>query len=64
MQKKLQDGCVNATAANWPAFLYYGDIPGEDFDPARFKKGFLHGFVLIRVSLEFYLIFIQGNDSS
>ena len=50
MWKKLQDGRVTATAANWPAFLYYGDIPGEDFDPVHFDKGFLRGFILIRVS--------------
>ena len=52
MQKKLQDGHVNATTANWPAFLYYGNIPGEDFDPAWFNIGFLCGFVLVWVSLD------------
>ncbi|KAI6096853.1 hypothetical protein F5141DRAFT_1220422 [Pisolithus sp. B1] len=31
--KKLQDGHVTAISANWPVFLYCGDIPGEDFDP-------------------------------
>ncbi|KAI6017456.1 hypothetical protein EDC04DRAFT_2576794, partial [Pisolithus marmoratus] len=50
MRKQLQDGHVTAVSANWPAFLYCGDIPGEDFNPVRFDKGFLRGFVLIRVS--------------
>ncbi|KAI5984379.1 hypothetical protein EDC04DRAFT_2591064 [Pisolithus marmoratus] len=49
-ESQLQDGRVTAVSTNWPAFLYCGDIPGEDFNPVRFDKGFLHGFVLIWVS--------------
>ncbi|KAI6043557.1 hypothetical protein EDC04DRAFT_2600026 [Pisolithus marmoratus] len=49
MQKQLQDGHMTTVSANWPAFLYCGNIPGEDFNPVRFNKGFLHGFVLIQV---------------
>ncbi|KAI6037925.1 hypothetical protein EDC04DRAFT_2570572 [Pisolithus marmoratus] len=50
MRKQLQDGCVTTVSTNWPAFLYCGDIPGEDFNPVQFDKGFLCGFVLIQVS--------------
>ncbi|KAI6046896.1 hypothetical protein EDC04DRAFT_2554391, partial [Pisolithus marmoratus] len=49
MQKQLQDGHVTIVSTNWLAFLYCGNIPGEDFNPVRFDKGFLHGFELIWV---------------
>ncbi|KAI5988883.1 hypothetical protein EDC04DRAFT_2614466 [Pisolithus marmoratus] len=39
---------MTTVSANWLAFLYCGDIPGEDFNPVQFDKGFLHGFELIQ----------------
>jgi len=45
-RKDLQEGRIAATSASWLAFLYYGDVPGEDFEPGRFDKGFLRGFFL------------------
>ncbi|KAF8121259.1 hypothetical protein EV363DRAFT_1568853 [Boletus edulis] len=45
-KKKIESGAIKVTAQKHPAFLYEGNIPGEDFDPNNVAHGFLWGFLL------------------
>ena len=48
-RNKIQSGSLKVTAALWPAFLYPGDTPGENFDPENIIKGLFRGYLLERV---------------
>ncbi|KAI6099255.1 hypothetical protein EDD16DRAFT_1524033 [Pisolithus croceorrhizus] len=41
VRKQLQNGSILVTAQKWPAFLYSGDITGENYDPEKSDEGFL-----------------------
>ncbi|KAF9232302.1 hypothetical protein BU15DRAFT_55157, partial [Melanogaster broomeanus] len=43
---KIMSGSIQVTAHKWPAFLYSGDIPGQDFNPEQIQEGFLRGFLV------------------
>ncbi|KAG2144820.1 hypothetical protein BD769DRAFT_1347572, partial [Suillus cothurnatus] len=44
--KKIQAGSLRVTAALWPAYLYPGDSPGQDFDPDDIIEGLFRGYLL------------------
>ncbi|KIK35590.1 hypothetical protein CY34DRAFT_95817, partial [Suillus luteus UH-Slu-Lm8-n1] len=45
----LQNGVIRIHSAAWPAFIYEGTPPGNDFDPDNVQEGFLKGYYLKRV---------------
>ncbi|KAG2141504.1 hypothetical protein BD769DRAFT_1313942, partial [Suillus cothurnatus] len=47
--KKLQSGEIKMHALVWPAMVYSGTIPGEDFDRTQVQKGLLEGYLIERV---------------
>ena len=49
-KKKIKNGAIKVMAQKNPAFLYDSDIPGENFNPNDVALGFLHGFLVERVS--------------
>lgn len=49
-QKKIQAGSLRVMAALWPAYLYPGDSPGQDFDPDDIIEGLFRGYLLERVA--------------
>jgi hypothetical protein len=56
------------TAALWPAYLYPGDKPGQDFDPDDIIEGLFRGYLLERVSNSFLdytciLLIYSGNQA-
>jgi len=50
VQAQLQNGEIEMQAGGWPAFVYAGNPPGEEFDPENVQEGFLKGYYLQRVS--------------
>ncbi|KAG2354736.1 hypothetical protein BDR07DRAFT_1305216 [Suillus spraguei] len=46
MKSKFNSGSIKVTAALWPAYLYPGDIAGEDFDPEDILEGLFCGYLL------------------
>ncbi|KAG2081957.1 hypothetical protein BD769DRAFT_1376767, partial [Suillus cothurnatus] len=55
-RKKIQAGSLRVTVALWPAYLYPGDSPGQDFDPNDIIEGLFRGYLLERVSIIFSLL--------
>lgn len=49
MKDKFDSGSLKVTSAVWPAYLYPGDIPGEDFDAEDIIEGLFRGYLLERV---------------
>ncbi|KAG2122717.1 hypothetical protein BD769DRAFT_1332865, partial [Suillus cothurnatus] len=47
-RKKIQAGSLRVTVALWPAYLYPGDSPGQDFDPNDIIEGLFRGYLLER----------------
>ncbi|KAG2147370.1 hypothetical protein BD769DRAFT_1382415 [Suillus cothurnatus] len=50
MKNKFDSGSLRVIAALWPAYLYPGNIAGEDFDPEDILEGLFHGYLLERVT--------------
>ncbi|KAG1823573.1 uncharacterized protein BJ212DRAFT_1199201, partial [Suillus subaureus] len=50
MKNKFNNGSLKVTAALWPAFLYPGDIAGEDFNPEDIVEGLFHRYLLEQVT--------------
>ncbi|KAG2078856.1 hypothetical protein BDR04DRAFT_996798 [Suillus decipiens] len=50
MKHKFDSGSLKVTTALWPAFLYPGDIPGENFDPEDIIGGLFCGYLLEQVT--------------
>ncbi|KAG1816573.1 hypothetical protein EV424DRAFT_1348185 [Suillus variegatus] len=50
MKSKFDSGSLKVTAALWPAYLYPGDIAGEDFDSEDILEGLFRGYLLERVT--------------
>lgn len=50
-RQKLQAGDIKMHALVWPAMVYSGNPPGEDFDSQQVQKGLLEGYLIERVSL-------------
>ncbi|KAG1796085.1 uncharacterized protein HD556DRAFT_1234928 [Suillus plorans] len=50
MKDKFDSGSLKVTSAVWPAYLYPGDIPGEDFDAEDIIEGLFRGYLLERVA--------------
>lgn len=46
MTNRIKDGSVKITSVEWPSFLYDETM----YDPKEKDKGFLRGFLLVRVS--------------
>ncbi|KAH7921016.1 hypothetical protein BV22DRAFT_1020191 [Leucogyrophana mollusca] len=54
---KLLNGTIKVTASQYPAFLYSGDVPGENFDATNIVEGLLEGYLPERVrSNMFYFV--------
>ncbi|KAG1774443.1 hypothetical protein EV702DRAFT_974801, partial [Suillus placidus] len=47
---KFNSASLKVTSALWPAYLYPGNIPGNDFDPEDIIEGLFHGYLLERVT--------------
>ncbi|KAG1776115.1 hypothetical protein EV702DRAFT_1231094, partial [Suillus placidus] len=50
MKNKFDSASLKVTSALWPAYLYPGDIPGNDFDPEDIIEGLFRGYLLERVT--------------
>jgi len=46
MKSKFDSRSLKVTAALWPAYLYPGDIAGEDFNSENILEGLFHGYLL------------------
>lgn len=49
-KKKIESGIIKVTAQKNPAFLYDGNMPGENFDSEDIGSGLFRGWFLERVS--------------
>ncbi|KAG1767870.1 hypothetical protein EV702DRAFT_1012929 [Suillus placidus] len=50
MKNKFDSASLKVTSALWPAYLYPGDIPGNNFNPEDIIEGLFCGYLLERVT--------------